>query len=153
MQLRIGINTGDVLVDQRDIYGNSVNIAARLEALAAPGMVCVSQSIYDQTRAQPDFFFADRGAHHVKNIPYSIRVYEVAYEQIRVTLLTWLVARWGRLATASIAAILIATIVPVLMFRGQQGCRPEPIRSWCCRSRTSTGTRPTIIWPTPSLTT
>src|SRR5262245_27122855 len=51
IQLRIGINTGDVLIDQRDIYGNSVNIAARLEALATPGTVCVSQSIYDQTRA------------------------------------------------------------------------------------------------------
>src|SRR5215469_8865348 len=59
IQLRIGINTGDVLVDQRDIYGNSVNIAARLEGLASPGTVCVSQSIYDQTRAQPEFFFAD----------------------------------------------------------------------------------------------
>src|ERR1700730_6608846 len=47
-QLRIGINTGDILVDQRDIYGNSINIAARLEALATPGTVCVSQSIYDQ---------------------------------------------------------------------------------------------------------
>src|ERR1700730_15340092 len=48
IRLRIGINTGDVLVDQRDIYGNSINIAARLEALATPGTVCVSQSIYDQ---------------------------------------------------------------------------------------------------------
>lgn len=61
MQLRIGINTGDVLVDQRDIYGNSVNIAARLEALASPGTVCVSQSIYDQTRAQPEFFSPTAG--------------------------------------------------------------------------------------------
>src|SRR5579859_1481450 len=56
IEMRIGINFGDVLVDQRDIYGNSVNIAARLEALASPGTVCVSQSIYDQTRDQPQFF-------------------------------------------------------------------------------------------------
>jgi len=90
IRLRIGINTGDVLVDQRDIYGNSVNIAARLEAMASPETVCVSQSIYDQTRAQPEFFFADRGTHRVKNIPYPIHVYEVAYERIRETLLTWL---------------------------------------------------------------
>ena len=61
IKLRIGINTGDVLVDQRDIYGNSVNIAARIEALASPGTVCVSQSIHDQARALPEFFFADRG--------------------------------------------------------------------------------------------
>jgi adenylate cyclase len=65
IQLRIGINTGDILVDQRDIYGNSINIAARLEALATPGTVCVSQSIYDQTRALPQFFFADRGERRV----------------------------------------------------------------------------------------
>ncbi len=117
MQLRIGINTGDVLVDQRDIYGNSVNIAARLEALASPGTVCVGQSIYDQTRAQPDFFFAYRGAHRVKNIPYPIHVYEVAYERIRVTLLTWLVSHWGRLtAAASIGAIASASIAAVLIF-------------------------------------
>jgi adenylate cyclase len=118
MQLRIGINTGDVLVDQRDIYGNSVNIAARLEALASPGTVCVGQSIYDQTRSQPEFFFADRGAQRVKNIPYPIHVYEVAYERIRLTRLTWLVAHWVRLAAAaSIVAIAIASTASVLIFR------------------------------------
>jgi adenylate cyclase len=120
IQLRIGINTGDVLVDQRDIYGNSVNIAARLEAMAPPGTVCVSQSIYDQTRAQPEFFFADRGTHRVKNIPYPIHVYEVAYELIRVTLLTWLAAHWNRWAApASIGATVIASLALVLIFREQ----------------------------------
>jgi adenylate cyclase len=120
IQLRIGINTGDVLVDQRDIYGNIVNIAARLEAVASPGTVYVSQSIYDQTRAQPVFFFADRGTHRVKNIPYPIRVYEVAYEQIRVTPLTWLAAHWNRwAAAASIGVIAIASLVSVLIFREQ----------------------------------
>ncbi len=80
VRLRIGINTGDVLADDRDIYGNSVNIAARLQTLATPGTVYVSQSIYDQTRSQPDLFFADRGKHRVKNIPYPIHVFEVAFE-------------------------------------------------------------------------
>src|ERR1700742_2793337 len=96
IQLRIGINTGDVMVDQRDIYGNSVNIAARLEAMARPGSICVSQSIYDQTRAQPELFFANRGTHYVKNISYPIHVYEVAYERIRLKLLTRLSSHWGR---------------------------------------------------------
>src|SRR5690349_5938047 len=119
IQLRIGINTGDVLVDERDIYGNSVNIAARLEAFASPGTVCVSQSIYDQTRAQPEFFFADRGTHRVKNIPYPIHVYEVAYERIPVSLLTWLAAHWSRWrAAASIGAIAIALVASVI-FREQ----------------------------------
>ena len=78
VRLRIGINTGDVLVDDRDIYGNSINITARLQVLALPGTVYVSQSIYDQTRSQPDLFFVDRGQHRVKNIPYPIQVFQVA---------------------------------------------------------------------------
>ena len=122
IQLRIGINTGDILVDQRDIYGNSINIAARLEALATPGTVCVSQSIYDQTRALPQFFFADRGERRVKNIPYPVHVYEVAYERIRVSFLAWLVARWSRAAIAAgIAAIAVASIASVLTFHELHG--------------------------------
>jgi TolB-like protein/Flp pilus assembly protein TadD len=63
---------------------------------------------------------ADRGAHRVKNIPYPIHVYEVAYERIRATPLTWLVAHWGRLATvASIGAIAIVSIASLLIFREQ----------------------------------
>src|SRR5215471_4152976 len=117
IRLRIGINTGDVLVDQRDIYGNSVNIAARLEALASPGTVCVSQSIYDQTRSHPEFFFANRGEHRVKNIPYPIHVYEVASERISVTLRTSLLAHWGRLVAAGgIAAVAVASIAVFLIF-------------------------------------
>jgi adenylate cyclase len=121
IQMRIGINTGDVLVDQRDLYGNSVNIAARLEALASPGTVCVSQSIYDQTRAQPEFFFADRGTRRVKNIPYPVHVYEVAYERIRVPFLSWIAARWsGTAIAASIGTIAVALLASVLMFHEVQ---------------------------------
>jgi adenylate cyclase len=119
IQLRIGINTGDVLVDDRDIYGNSVNIAARLEALAPPGTVCVSQSVYDQTRAHPELFFADRGTHRVKNIPYPIHVYEVASERIRVPLLTRLAAHWGRVAAGAVGALAIALTASFLIFREQ----------------------------------
>jgi adenylate cyclase len=121
IQMRIGINTGDVMVDHHDIYGNSVNIAARLEALASPGMVCVSQSIYDQTRAQPSFFFADRGTRRVKNIPYPVHVYEVADERIRVPYLSWLIARWnGVTAAVSIGAIVVAAIASVLLLRAHE---------------------------------
>ena len=120
MQMRIGINTGDVLHDHRDIYGNSVNIAARLEGLASPGTVCVSQSIYDQTRAQPEFFFADRGARRVKNIPYPIHVYQVASERIQTTLRTRLETHWVKLTAAfSVGVIAIASVISVLMFREQ----------------------------------
>ena len=81
VQLRIGINTGDVIVDDRDIYGHSINVTARLESMAHPGSVCVSQSIYDQTRSQPGLRFIDKGLHRVKNIDYPIRVLEVGYGQ------------------------------------------------------------------------
>jgi len=116
IQLRIGINTGDVLVDDRDIYGTSVNITARLEALAAPGTVCVSQSIRDQTRSQPDLFFADRGSHNVKNIDYPISVYEVAYEPIRVPLLSrMLTHRVGISVAATVGTILLASGAALLV--------------------------------------
>jgi class 3 adenylate cyclase/TolB-like protein/tetratricopeptide (TPR) repeat protein len=116
MQMRIGINTGDVLVDQRDIYGNIVNIAARLEALASPGTVCVSQSIYDQTRALPQLFFADRGERRVKNIPYPVHVYEVGYERIRVPFLRWTAARLsGTVIAAGIGAVAVAGLMSMLI--------------------------------------
>ena len=81
IQLRIGINTGDVIVDDRDMYGHSINVTARLESIARPGSVSVSQSIYDQTRSQPGLRFIDKGLHQVKNIDYPIRVFEVGYGQ------------------------------------------------------------------------
>jgi adenylate cyclase len=122
IQMRIGINFGDVLVDQRDIYGNSINIAARLEALATPGTVCVSQSIYDQTRALPQFFFADRGGRRVKNIPHPVHVYEVGYERIRVPFLRWTAARLsGTVIATVIGAIAVASISSLLMFRELHG--------------------------------
>lgn len=78
IELRIGINTGDVIFDERDIYGNSVNIAARLESLADPGAVYVSAGVHDQLRGNPDLSFADRGYQWVKNIDHPIRVFRVA---------------------------------------------------------------------------
>jgi adenylate cyclase len=80
IQLRIGINTGDVIVDQRDIYGNSVNIAARLEGLAEPGGIYVTRGVRDQLLGYPNFRFEDKGERRVKNIDQPIRVYRIAYE-------------------------------------------------------------------------
>ncbi len=123
MQLRIGINTGDVLVDQRDIYGNSVNIAARLEALASPGTVCVGQSIYDQTRAQPQFFFADRGdapcqEHPVPGPRLRGRVRTDTGDAPQLDLPP---LGADRLTAAAIGAIAVASIASVLMFRELHG--------------------------------
>jgi adenylate cyclase len=98
IQLRIGINTGDVIVDERDIYGNSVNLAARLEGLAEPGAVYVSANVYDQLRGNPDLAFADRGYRRVKNIDHPIRVFRVdAVARRRPTFLSAVTGRAGRL--------------------------------------------------------
>jgi TolB-like protein/class 3 adenylate cyclase len=75
MQFRIGINLGDVLVDADGIYGDGVNIAARLESLCAPGGVAVSASVYEQLRDKRALSFVDRGEHAVKNIARPVRVY------------------------------------------------------------------------------
>jgi len=75
ISLRIGINLGDVIVDGADIYGDGVNIAARLESIASPGGVCVSGAAFDAIEGKLDFAFSDLGDHKLKNISKPIRVY------------------------------------------------------------------------------
>ena len=81
IQLRIEINTGDVIVDERDIYGNSINIAARLEGLAEPGQIYVTRAVRDQLRGYPNLSFEDKGERRVKNIDRPVRVFRVEYDQ------------------------------------------------------------------------
>ncbi len=77
MELRIGINLGDAIVDGDDLYGDSVNIASRIEALADPGGVLVSSTVYDHVHGRPPYVFEDLGEHQVKNIPRPVRVFRV----------------------------------------------------------------------------
>jgi len=77
IQFRIGINLGDIIKDGRDIYGDGVNVAARLEALAEPGGICVNRVVRDQVRDKLDFAFEDAGEQRVKNIARPLRVYHV----------------------------------------------------------------------------
>jgi class 3 adenylate cyclase len=74
---RLGINLGDVIAEQDDIYGDGVNVAARLEALAEPGGICVSRVVRDQVRDKLDFVFDDMGEQQIKNIARPVRVYRV----------------------------------------------------------------------------
>jgi len=76
--LRIGINLGDVMVEGSDLYGEGVNIAARLEAIAEPGGICVSEDAYRQVRNKLSITFDDLGAQNLKNIAEAVRVYRVA---------------------------------------------------------------------------
>jgi adenylate cyclase len=80
MIYRIGINLGDVLVDGDDIYGDGVNVAARLEALAEPGSICVSRTVRNQVRDKIDIVFKDMGEVEVKNIARPVRVFRVLQE-------------------------------------------------------------------------
>jgi len=77
LRFRIGINLGDVIVDSDDIYGDGVNIAVRLEGLAAPGGICVSGTVRDHTGDRLPYTFEDMGSRSVKNITRSVRVYRV----------------------------------------------------------------------------
>jgi TolB-like protein/class 3 adenylate cyclase len=77
MRFRIGINLGDVIHDEARIYGDGINIAARLEALAQPGGVLVSSTVYDQVRGKLPFTFEDMGERQVKNIEQPVRIYQL----------------------------------------------------------------------------
>src|ERR1700746_57723 len=77
IRFRIGINLGDVIVEEHDIFGDGVNVAARLEALAQPGGVFVSNTVYEHVRDRLPFAFQDLGEQQVKNIARPVRVYRV----------------------------------------------------------------------------
>ena len=80
IEFRVGINVGDVIIEENDIYGDGVNIAARLETLAAPGGICVSARVQEDTRNKLDLAFEDAGDHQLKNIAWPVRVYRVRLE-------------------------------------------------------------------------
>ena len=77
IRFRIGINLGDVIVEEHDIFGDGVNVAARIEALADAGGVFVSNTVYDHVRDRLRFVFEDLGEQQVKNIARPVRVYRV----------------------------------------------------------------------------
>jgi adenylate cyclase len=76
-RLRIGINLGEIIVEAADIHGNGVNIAARLESLAAPGSICVSQVVHDQIDGKIPITFRDLGPQSMKNIAAPVRVFAI----------------------------------------------------------------------------
>jgi TolB-like protein len=77
---RVGINIGDVIVEPHDIFGDDVNIAARLESIAEPGGICISSSAYDRVRGKLAIEFADLGEQNLKNIARPVHVYRVEIE-------------------------------------------------------------------------
>jgi len=77
IEFRMGINVGDIMRDGRDIYGDGVNVAARLESLAEPGGICVSARVQEDAAGPLDLSFEDRGEQRVKNIARPLRVYRI----------------------------------------------------------------------------
>jgi TolB-like protein len=83
IEFRVGINLGDVIAEGEDIFGDGVNIAARLEALTEPGGICLSRVVRDQVRDRLDYTYEDLGERPVKNIARPVRVYRVRDRAIR----------------------------------------------------------------------
>ena len=77
MHFRIGVNLGDVIAEENNLYGTGVNVAVRLEQLAEPGGICISQTVYDQVRKIVEVPFEDIGEHHLKNIAEPVHVYRI----------------------------------------------------------------------------
>src|ERR1700736_1433337 len=80
MEFRIGVNLGDVMVDGEQIYGDGANVAARLESLAEPGGICVSETVHEHIGNRLALSYGDLGEQSVKNIAEPVRVYRVTLE-------------------------------------------------------------------------
>ena len=77
IEIRIGIHVGDIIIEEGDIFGDGVNIAARLEGIAEPGGICISDDTFRQVRGKIDAAFEDTGDQQLKNIEYPVRVFQV----------------------------------------------------------------------------
>jgi TolB-like protein/class 3 adenylate cyclase/Tfp pilus assembly protein PilF len=110
LEFRMGINLGDIIAEDHDIFGDGVNVAARLEALAEPAGICVSRVVRDQIRDKLPYIFEDRGEQQVKNIARAVRVYALGPAAIANTALAAAAPPRARiaarvaLATAGVAA-------------------------------------------------
>jgi TolB-like protein/class 3 adenylate cyclase/tetratricopeptide (TPR) repeat protein len=82
IKFRIGINLGDIIVEDGDIFGDGVNVAARLEALSDPGGLCISRVVHDQIRDKLAYAFEDLGEQRVKNIARPVRVYALRPDEV-----------------------------------------------------------------------
>ncbi|MDP6873992.1 MAG: adenylate/guanylate cyclase domain-containing protein, partial [Alphaproteobacteria bacterium] len=113
IRYRVGINLGDIVIDGDDIYGDGVNIAARLEQLAEPGGVCVSGTVYDHLKAQVDVGYADLGPQQLKNIEKPVRAYRVLLEPEATGQVTG--ARPRRSRGRQLGAIAAAVLVVIAL--------------------------------------
>ena len=130
IRFRIGINVGDVITVPGDVYGDTVNIAARLQTAAAPGGICIARGVRDTVRGKFGVEFENRGELSVKNIPDPVGAFDVVFDPI-----AWTIGRevprpqprlgWRRYSLAAAAVLLLAIIAAA----GWYGLRNAPGRS------------------------
>jgi adenylate cyclase len=129
IEFRIGINLGDIIVDGKDIFGDGVNVAARLEALAEPGGICVSRAACDQVRDKLGFSFEDIGEQAVKNIARPIHAFRVRFEGVELARAEPWTAAPTRLRFATWAAtcmVLLASIAGATWYVTKPSIGPGP---------------------------
>jgi adenylate cyclase len=113
IEFRIGVNLGDLIFDENDIYGDGVNVAARLQTLAEPGGICVSRTVYNHVRNKVGLAFQPMGEHKVKNIAEPITVYRVLPGSGGTASIRTLVAPalgQRRLMTAAAAVVVLLAV-------------------------------------------
>jgi adenylate cyclase len=111
IEFRVGINLGDIIVEDKDIFGDGVNVAARLEALAEPGGICVSRGVRDPVRDKLGFTFEDMGEQAVKNIARPIHAYRVRFEGVDVAERSRTTAPRRRLAAWAAGCVVLLVSV------------------------------------------
>ncbi|MGH6953765.1 MAG: adenylate/guanylate cyclase domain-containing protein, partial [Alphaproteobacteria bacterium] len=113
IDVRIGVHLGDVIIDGEDRLGEGVNIAARLEQLAEPGGVCISQQAYDQVETKLSVAYADLGAQPVKNMAKPVRAYRVLAEAVRAPRRRP-AKRWPRASAAAAGLVALVAVGGVI---------------------------------------
>jgi adenylate cyclase len=112
MRFRIGIHVGDIMVQGDNLFGDAVNIAARLEALAEPGGICVSSTVRDQIRDKLPYALEDMSEQQVKNIARPVRVYSVDLAASKASPPTWVASDVGGLSTPATVPRLSIVVLP-----------------------------------------
>ena len=126
---RIGINIGDIIVEGDDIYGDGVNVAARLEAMAEPGGICVSRTVFDHVKGKVEIGFEDLGPQQVKNIPEPVQTFKVllnspAAEHAIVTATAVMPSPRWPVATVSLIVLVILSGALLWPWQEQKPERP-----------------------------
>jgi adenylate cyclase len=147
LELRIGVNLGDVIVDGDNIFGDGINIAARLQALAKPGTICISQTVYEQVKNKLNFRYHPLGSHRVKNIVEPVRAYsvEVAATAHRPRRRRWpLVAATGGAAIVAAGLSVWALHADVARHLFEFGSVAKPVEVATLASAARLETRPSV---------